>query len=263
MYPGVVPVTSGWQPSPPGGAAAPPPGAAPPAPPAGPISLIERPRIRDQGELGCCVSIAIVGALELLVRRGRVLPELSPLFHYWQARVDHSVAAPLSILTGLQAAAQHGVCRQALHPHPLTVQGAMIPPSPAAQDDAAALAAARFDPVTGVRLSRYTFARLPDHRRHHHIRQALAAAQPVVLGFWLTPGYAAITPQRPVHSRDLEPVQRVGHAVLVVADHPARGLRIVDAAGPRFGARGTWWLPHDLLDQSALVQECWSLQRRA
>jgi len=262
-----VPVTHGWLPSPPGGSSAPPPEAAAPA--AGPlpsatapISLIERPRIRDQGELGCCVSIAIVGALELLLRRGRVLPELSPLFHYWVARVDRSVAAPLSILTGLQAAVAHGVCRQRLHAHPLTALGARVPPDQAALDDAANLAGLRFDPITGVRRGRTAFTRLPDHRRHHHIRRALAAAQPVVLGFWQTPGYAAITARRPVHGRTLEPVQRVGHAVLVIADHPTRGLRIADAAGPRFGAAGTWWLPHDLLDHSALVQECWSLQRR-
>lgn len=258
----------GWVPTPAGaGGEAPPPGAAPGAagivPPAlaRPLALIARPRVRDQGEVGCCVSIACTAALELLLpqERGRP-PELSPLFHYWQARADRSVAAPISIFTGLQALVTHGICHQRLHPQPLTLAATHVPPSEAALADAKAIAGARFDPVTGVRRGHFAFFRVPDHDRRAVILHALAAGKPVVFGFWQTPGYCTITGARPVHGRELEPREAIGHAALIIGHHPRRGMQVLDAKGPAFAARGTWWLPDDLL-QGPLVQESWFLQR--
>ena len=257
------PTPPGWLPSPaggPGGAAS--TAAASTAPADRPLALIARPHARDQGEVGCCVSIAITAALELLLRKAPAArpPVLSPMFHYWQARADRGLAAPLTLLAGLQAAVRHGICHQRLHPQPITLAGARVPPSEAALADARAIAGARFDPITGVVRGRFAFARLPDFDRPRHVVAALAAGRPVLLGFWLTPGYAAITARTPVHGRDLEPRQAIGHAALILGHHPARGLRVLDAKGPAFADRGAWWLPHDLL-HGPLVQECWTLHR--
>ena len=77
------PQAQGWRPSPGGPSASPPTGGRG----GGTIDLIQSPRIRDQGVVGCCVSIAITGALELLLRDGSDYPELSPMFHYYVACV--------------------------------------------------------------------------------------------------------------------------------------------------------------------------------
>lgn len=251
---------SGWIPSPGGPAAR--ASVGPLGDDARPIFLTRRPRIREQGEVGCCVSIAITAAIELLLAgaRGRT-PELSPMFHYYIARSDHFEAGPISFLAGLQAAITQGICLQRLHDVPFTIAGASRRPSPAAIAEAKARADARFDPITGGLRTRFNFFRLPDHDRRRHFRSALQDGAPIVFGFWQTPGYAGIRAGQAFHGATLTPRQSVGHAALIVGHQPGRGFLVADARGPGFAERGAWWLPDDLLE-TPLVQESWTLRKQ-
>ncbi|MEZ4454459.1 MAG: hypothetical protein R3B09_33720 [Nannocystaceae bacterium] len=228
---------------------------------AAPILLTQRPRIREQGEVGCCVSIAITGAIELLLAgaRGRT-PELSPMFHYWVARGDHYEAGPITFLAGLQAAITQGICLHRLHDVPFTLEGAARPPSAAAIAEAKARAQARYDPITGGLRTRFQFFRLPDHDRARQFRRTLADGAPIVFGFWQTPGYAEVHAGHPVHGATLAPRQDVGHAALIVGHRPGRGFLVADARGRGFAERGTWWLPDALLE-TPLIQESWTLRQ--
>ena len=227
------------------------------------IELHRRPRIRDQGEVGCCVSIAITGALELLeAERSGDLPELSPMFHYYRARSDPSSLVPLSLLDGLQVAVRGGICRRRLHDPPFTAAGARVAPSDAAIADAKAFAGARFNPATGGLSGRYEFFRLPDYDRRSGWIATLRGGWPILLGFWQTPGYAAIHAGSPRHGEQLSPRAAVGHAALVVGYRRGDGFHIVDAKGRGFAERGAWWLGDDLLE-TPLVQESWFLKPSA
>lgn len=252
----------GWLPSP--GGSGGPTAAASVGPPRAddlrPLSLTRRPRIREQGEVGCCVSIAITSAIELLLAgaRGRT-PELSPMFHYYVARSDHCEAGPITFLAGLQAAVTQGICIQRLHDVPFTLEGAARPPSAAAIAEAKARAQARFDPITGGLRTRFVYVRLPDYDRRRHFRGALEDGAPIVFGFWQTPGYASIHAGRALHGATLTPRLGVGHAALIVGHRPGRGFLVADARGLGFAERGTWWLPDELLE-TPLIQESWTLR---
>ncbi|MCB9704240.1 MAG: hypothetical protein H6711_20300 [Myxococcales bacterium] len=227
-----------------------------------PSSLVKHPRVRDQGEVGCCVSISITGAVELLLRPpGGEPPELSPMFHYYMARPRGSRLHSLSIAEGLSSAVRDGICPQALHPQPITPAGAAVPPSDAAIAAARELAGTAFNPALGFEESRLDYRSVDGRRRGPAWREALAAGWPILVGIWLTAGYRAITRQRPIHGADLDGRQSVGHAVLCVGYDPARGFRIVDVKGERFGERGTWWMPTDLAE-GPLVHESWTLRPR-
>ena len=247
----------GWQPSR-GGPLAPSTGSAPRSG-AATLDVHRRPRIRDQGDVGCCVSIAITGAFELLLARGGRVPELSPMFHYYRARSDPSALVSLSILDGLQVAIREGICSQRLHDQPITATGARIPPSQAALADAKELAGARYNPATGGLRGSFEFFRLPDYDRRDPWLQTLSSGWPILLGFWQTPGYAAIHAGQTQHSPQISPRASIGHAVLVVGHRRGRGFRIVDAKGRGFADNGTWWLPDDLLE-TPLIQESWFLK---
>ncbi|MEZ4384208.1 MAG: hypothetical protein R3A79_22935, partial [Nannocystaceae bacterium] len=146
-----------------------------------------------------------------------------------------------------------------LHPAPITAEGARTRPSDAAIADAKELAGAEFDPVLGVMRGRFEFFRLPDFDRRRAWLATLSAGWPVLLGFWQTPGYQAITAASPRHGDVLRPREAIGHAVLVIGHQRGRGFRVVDAKGRKFAQGGTWWLADDLLE-TPLIQESWFLK---
>ncbi len=224
------------------------------------LELHRRPRIRDQGQVvPCCVSIAVTGALELLLARGGRPPELSPMFHYYRARSEPSALLSLSLLDGLQAAMRDGICSQQLHDQAITSAGASIMPSPEAIADGRKLAGSRYNPATGGLIGHFEFFRLADHDRRRSWLATLGSGWPILMGFWQTPGYAAIHAGLPRHGDQLSPRAPVGHAVLVIGHRRRRGFRIVDSKGRGFGKRGTWWLPDHLLE-TPLIQESWFIK---
>jgi len=205
------------------------------------------------------VSIAITGAFELLQARQGRLPELSPMFHYYRARSDPSALVSLSILDGLQTAIRDGICPQRLHDQPITAAGARTAPTDAAIKAAHASAGVRFNPATGGLSGSFEFFRLPDHDRRNAWLATLTSGWPIVLGFWQTPGYAAIHAGQHHHGRQLSPRAAIGHAVLVIGYRRGKGFHIVDAKGRRFADHGTWWLADDLLE-TPLIQESWFIK---
>ncbi len=253
-------VDYGWLPSPGGPTASSQPERSRDAVELASIELHRRPRIRDQGEVvPCCVSMAVTGALELLLARGGRLPELSPMFHYYRARSDPTTLLSLSLLDGLQSAIRDGICSQRLHDQPISPSGASKEPSPEAIADGKKLAGTRYNPATGGLIGRFEFFRLADLDRRKSWLATLGSGWPILMGFWQTPGYAAIHAGLPRHGDQLSPRAPVGHAVLVIGHRRRRGFRIVDSKGRGFANRGTWWLPDHLLE-TPLIQESWFIK---
>src|SRR5437868_2689388 len=90
--------------------------------------------VLQQGDVPCCVSIAITTAMEML----NGTPQLSPLFNFYVARADPTVLVDITIEEGLVAASNPGVSSLALHDVPLTAAGAGQAPTTDALENAPA-----------------------------------------------------------------------------------------------------------------------------
>ena len=223
----------------------------------GKITLPHPFRPRDQGTIvPCCVSIAIATAMEIL-DRSRPQTALSALFHYYTARSAPGRLGLIDFRTGLQEAVMTGICKAQLHAPAFDEAGAMKRPSEPAYKDAERQRLAGFDP--GTRRMQYEV--VDDADIVNGCRRALASEFPVLIGFWLTSAYGALSSAGPVHGSPPEEPSSQGHAVVAVGYDDARGaVRIKDSRGDGFADRGAWWLPYDLLT-TRLVHEAWVLRK--
>jgi hypothetical protein len=257
---------SGWRPSPPrslrpvrpaflDGE----PGRVPKLPPR--VQLAHPYPPRAQGEVPCCVSVSIAVCMEILgARRGA--RKLAPLFHYFIARGGGEALDEIDFTTGLNAAGEHGVCRDGLHGAPFTAAGARQGPSPAAERDGPRQRLVLSDEEGGADL----WPRLhPDGLEDW--RAALAKGYPIVLGFrttaayWRLKGGLAVHP--PIDGGDDGGAAGDGHAVAVVGyDDQKHGgsLLIKDSRGDRFGSGGSWYLPYEILSYGPF-EEAYALTR--
>jgi len=213
---------------------------------------------KDQGDsVPCCVSAAVTAAMELLDQAKPPAEALSMLFHYYTARADPRSLGGLSVREGLDAAVTTGICTAALHNPPMSREGALLRPSDAAFDNAKRHRLVGFDPV----LRTFRYYRLADVGRVDAWRSTLRSGMPLVVGFWLTAPYAALTAANPVHGAVDGESSSDGHAVAVCGFDDARTAMLVkDSRGDKFADRGWWWLPYDLVDLP-LVQEAWAIGR--
>lgn len=210
---------------------------------------------RSQGEIPCCVSIAIAVAMETLDARDGRATELAPLFHYYLARGGGDYI-PLDLRRGMTFAAREGLCSLPLHPHPYDLDGARLGPTAEAQVDAREHRLGSYDPVTRTTYYQRIRGSLVDG-----IRDAVAGGSPVVIGFWLTSAYDRITPGNPVHPLLPHEPSSDGHAVAVLGyDDGRRVVFVKDSRGPGFGRGGVWMMPYENLD-SPLVNEGWVLRQ--
>lgn len=211
---------------------------------------------RAQGDVPCCVSMAIATCMETLdAQRGKVV-ELSPLFHYFVARGDPSSLRLLDLRTALSVAASTGLCRRDLHDPPCDAAGAMSRPSPAAFKDAEKQRLAGYDPGT----MRMQYAVLTDPLDEAS-RDAIARGIPVLVAFWITSAYRALTAAKPVHGPPPAERSEEGHAVTLIGYDDAEEVFLVkDSRGRRFGQSGQWKMPYAVM-RSSLVHEAWALER--
>lgn len=220
--------------------------------------------VRDQGwgseGVPCCVSCSVTLALEVVLRRGDPDVHLSELYHYYRARAGSSVLSSLDFRTALNVASR-GISTYAAHPWPaprgsqMTRADAFERPTLAANTAASRYKIA-FNPVLG----RMAYSHVPDHDRVLRWRAALAANFPVVVGFWMTEAYRAITPAAPQHLPRPAVASREGHAVVAYGyDDHAEAFLMRDSRGAGWGANGSWWLSYDDVDTD-LVEESWVVE---
>jgi hypothetical protein len=211
--------------------------------------------LRNQGELPCCVSIAVTACMEVLDARHDVVVELSPLFHYFLARPDPFDLRPLETRAALKIASEHGICVRHLHDASYDAAGAQQDPSEEARRNARQHRLVGYDP--GRRSMQYE---LLASERVNGCRTAIARGFPVLVAFWMTSAYHALTHANPVHARPTPEPSGDGHAVVAIGYDDAREcLLIEDSRDTTFGSGGHWLLPYDLFD-SRLVYEAWVLR---
>jgi hypothetical protein len=213
---------------------------------------------RAQGDVvQCCVSAAVVSAMEVLDEQTPAATRLSMMFHYYVARSDPRYLSPLTLRQGLEAAVNRGVCAAEFHDPPVTREGARIKPTPEAIEAAKARRIVGYDPVK----RRLEYYRLPDTSRVESWRAALAAGYPIIVGFWITAGYLNLATNGNEHGPLQNEPSTTGHAVTVQGYEDTRARFLVkDSRGVEFAEGGRWWLPYHLLD-GRLVDEAWAIRK--
>ncbi len=212
---------------------------------------------RDQQKVPCCVSCAISVAMECLDQLTPPARELSPLYHYWQARAEidkEEVLTELTLRDGFTAAVKHGIAEKRLHDVPFDRAGALTRPKEEADENAVERRLVDFDPVK--KMPAFFTAKTVQHWK-----QALRQSMPVVMGFFVTSAYEGITPERPVHGAVPEERSTVGHCVAVIGYDDTQGaFRVKDSRGEGWGDAGQWWFPFEAVE-SDLVNCAYALGR--
>lgn len=214
-------------------------------------------RPRDQGEIPCCVSIALVTAMEILDQRRPPSATLSPLFHYYVARADPTRPGMLDFRTALQTAANTGISKARYHAPAYDEAGAKTPPTDTAFKDAERQRLVGWDPEA----RRIQYEVLEGHAVVEQCRIAIASGFPILVGLWMTSAYKALSSSNPVHGPPPREPSSDGHAVVAVGyDDTKRALRVKDSRGAGFADAGSWWLPYPALD-TPLIHELWILRK--
>lgn len=217
--------------------------------------LLEPRPVLDQGDVLCCVSVAVTAAMEIVDHADGASRVLSPLYHYYLARPNPADDSGLVPSRGLMVASVSGVARLALHAPPLTKAGAAVKPDGQAYADGPKQ---RID--GGVIAGVYGYRRVPPNTEMSQWKAALMAKHPVVLVIWLSDGYDRITAANPRHE-DVVGVTANAHAVVITGfSDTVKAFWIRDSRGTAFGTDGHWYLPYALVN-STLVVESWVVSK--
>jgi hypothetical protein len=218
----------------------------------GNLSVEVPTEVRDQGEVPCCVAMAVTAAVEVvLARRGEPVV-LSPMHLYWHARPGTGLSE-LDVRSALDVARRFGIASFQAFPvgeDPYAEQVtafALVRPSPEHDLEA-----------TGHKVERpdEQYSNVPIGARVRRWRAALTLGVPIVFGFEVPPSYDALGPDDPILRPDGPSLTR--HCALVVGW--ADGLfEVRDSQGRAFGRDGHWWLS-DSLVASSFVLESWVLR---
>jgi hypothetical protein len=224
---------------------------------------LEHPfRARDQGAVPCCVSVAVVTAMEVLDQQSPPAAELSPLFHYYVSRRDPERIEVTDFRTALQAAVTTGVASASHHAPAFDEAGAREAPLREAFEDAERRRLVGWDPAR----RRMQYEVLEGQDVVEQCRVAIASGAPLLVGFWATSAYAALFEGARgsfghIHGPPPRETSSDGHAVVALGyDDEKRALRIKDSRGERFADAGSWWMPYDLVE-APLVHEIWALRK--
>lgn len=195
--------------------------------------------VEDQGTLGSCVSHALTGSFELMVKK--TMPdkfaELSRLFSYYHTRVlEESIesdAGVMYIRNALKAADKYGLCAEALWPY--NVDKFNQQPTPVCYLDAASRK------ITQYRALDSNLDAL----------EALNQGNPIILGMTVYDSFMSITDKNPVISMPGEYDFVIGgHSVAIVGySLPKRQFIIKNSFGSDWGDGGYCWMPFEYFDK--------------
>ena len=205
--------------------------------------------IEDQGDLGSCTGQSIVGALEMLDRKGDgVWNDLSRMFVYYCEReyintVNEDSGAYLR--DGIKVISKTGVCSEIWWPYEIH----KFSEKPSAKAYAEALAC--------------RFGRYKRIATHNNMLQCLAEGYPFVFGFSV---YSNIYDKQCVNRGILDmPTGKDdllgGHAVLCVGyDQKSERFIIRNSWGTEWGAKGYFTMPFDYLKSRDLSDDFWTIR---
>jgi hypothetical protein len=219
-----------------------------------PSCLLPGPRrVLDQREVPCCTSCAIAAAAE---SANVSWTTLSPLFHYFVARVDvaHGSPSQMSNLTledAMRAIAEVGICLEAFHGVTMDAPGVCVRPS----DDARRDALARRLPPVSVFPPIPRIEPIGNGNRTLDWKRALLTGKPIVAGIDLPDGYDRTMTRASTTGGRLG----ASHAVAILGYRDSEQAFVVhDSRGPDWFLGGQWWMPYSFAE-SGFVDRAFSL----
>jgi C1A family cysteine protease len=208
---------------------------------------------KNQGDVPCCVSSAIISCMEILDDIKPPSEMLSTLFHYYNSRSEKNKLENLDIRTGIKAAVKHGVCPNNFHDYSITKDNAFITPSEVAYNEAKKRKIETYDKNNKIQ-----YYRISTYGNLALWKSALYKKKTIAIGFWKTEAYNKIINRETDTHDDVKNLKSdSGHAVAVIGYNDRKKAFIIrDSFGQHIGDNGHWFLPYDLLD-SDLILESW------
>lgn len=225
-----------------------------PAPKALPPSVDLRshcPPVMDQGELGSCTAHGITGALRfLLLKSGKPDVPLSRLQLYFDERKAEgtiSSDAGAEIRDGIKCAGKIGVGHESLWPYKIS-KFKFAPPA-AVYQDAVAFNALSYERVTV---------------NADHVKAALAAGTPVVIGVTLYESFEGAAVERTgiVPMPDLKHEKVAGgHCMYVVGYGQHQGMFTVrNSWAADWGDKGDCYFPESYIGSTRFGGDYWAVR---
>jgi C1A family cysteine protease len=205
--------------------------------------------VEDQGQLGSCTANALVGALEFLEKKDKVLfTDLSRLFIYYNERViEHSVDSDSGAMLrdGIKTLKKDGVCHEKRWPY--NIGKFAVKPTLTCYREA-----------LDHQITSYFRILTLDQ-----MRTCLAEGFPFVFGFSV---YESFETQEVAKSGMVpmpQPGERLlgGHAVLAVGYHDAdQRLLVRNSWGTGWGQQGYFTLPYNYVANRNLSDDFWTIR---
>ncbi len=226
------------------------------------VSLNHRHPARDQGDIDCCVSIAIVTAMEVLDSQYPPSRRLSPLYHYFKARGGSENLRGMGLGEGLLAAIK-GVCPEVYHEKKIIGEGEStlkITRNMSLQEptDEASRQAEQYRIGWDNREDDFAYYLLPGYNRVGAWRYALQKRKPIIIGFKVTEAYQSMIKKKDkqlIHDIDYGEILPIGHAAVVLGYVDSRSAFLVkDSRGSKVGENGRWWLPYEIAESRIVIE---------
>jgi hypothetical protein len=202
--------------------------------------------VEDQLTISSCNACSVVGALEyLMIRAGKPLINLSPMFVYYNGRRLAGMENQDSGLMSHHATAAvmaYGACEEKVWPYKVE-KYAVPPPRNCYQD------ATRFEAIQYARLASSEEAKV-----------SLSEGVPVVFGFDMPRAYydAAATTGIMPNAGAFDSNPQTGHSMLVVGYDDAEKTWLVrNSWGDDYGEKGYVRIPYDLASKYVWNDDMW------
>ena len=217
-----------------------------------PASVDLRPlcsKVEDQGALGSCTANALVGNLEMLVKKaGKPVTDLSRLFVYYNERALEGTInedAGAFIRDGVKTLVKQGVCTEKKWAYNIT----KFTQKPTA--------ACYKEALNHQVLSYHRILTLRE------MKMCLAEGYPFVFGFTVYEGFESDAVAKTGKLDMPKPSEKTlgGHAVCAVGyDEVTKRVLVRNSWGEDWGLKGYFTMPYDYISSTNLADDFWTLR---